>query len=330
MWCVRMEACSFLTVLAMSCTEQSIVKHARPYTLSILSCATALFATSACGNKGGADAAAEAEKKALDAAAASLVQPIGLVSAYHAELAAPPSKEKYFPARHPDLDRAMAAAATEIRHAVNAARQALDRAGANGTKDLETAIKAVTVACTDATESEALAKCVTSVTALDGALQKVDAVRAAAGATTKFPRVAPESVTEEAKKSLANYLKAKGSSAADQAYIKKRSDPGATSADVIGACQAAVEVATNTQAEFERSEEHIRLIAVTHKMAVESQCGRLSTAETLQKDLGDCKKKAKTPECKVVCGKVKSMVDDGLPAAAFEPLSKEYQDICAK
>ena len=290
--------------------------------------ATLLLA--ACGNNNAENAKAEAEKKAMDAAAASLAEPVGLLSAYQPHLAPPAEKDKYFPQRHPDLDRAMAAAATEIRHAANAARQAVERAAAEGTKDLETALKGVTVACTDATETEALAKCATAVKALDAALEKTDTARTAAGAATKFPRIAPESITPNAKKSLDKFLKAKGNSAADIEFVKKRSDPGVMSQDVIGACQAAVAEADKTQTEYERAEEHIRLIAVTHKMALESQCGRLGNADTMQKDVAGCKKKAKTPECKVVCGKAKALIDDGVPAAAFEPLAKEYTEVCEK
>lgn len=290
----------------------------------------ALLLVPACGGGGSGDDKGEAEKKALEAAAAGLVEPVGLLSAYQPHLAPPDDKQKYFPQRHADLDRAMAAAATEIRHAANAARQNLERAGAAGTKDVEPALKGVTVACTDATELEALAKCATAVTALDAALQKADAARTAAGASAKIPRIAPESVTSAAKKSLDNFLKAKGSSAVDVEYVKKRSDPGVTSADVISACQAAVAEADTTQKQFERTEEHIRLIAVTHKMSLESQCGRLSGADTMQKDVAGCKKKAKTPDCKVVCGKAKAMISDGLPAAAFEPFAKEYAEICEK
>jgi hypothetical protein len=65
-------------------------------------------------------------------------------------------------------------------------------------------------------------------------------------------------------------------------------------------------------------------------MAVDSQCTRLSTAEGLRKDVEGCKKKAKSAECKVTCGKAKNMLDDGLPAATFEPLAKDFAAICEK
>ncbi|MBK8257111.1 MAG: hypothetical protein IPK82_31125 [Polyangiaceae bacterium] len=280
-----------------------------------------------CG-AGSGDEKAAAEKAALDAAATALVEPVGLISAYRPHLAPPDDKVKYAPKNHADLDRAMGAAANEIRHAANAARQAVERAGAAGTKDLETALKGVTAVCMDTQEHEVVAKCATAVTALDSALEKAEAARTAAGASKKIPRLAPDSITEAAKKSLNSFLKAKGSGPAEAAFLAKRADPGALSADVIGACQAAASEAEATQAQFEKAEEPIRLVAVTHKMMLDVQCGKLSAAETLRKDLGDCKKKAKTPECKVVCGKAKTVVDDGIPAATFEPFVKEYAEIC--
>lgn len=283
-----------------------------------------------CGSKGSGDEKAEAEKKAFEAAAAALVQPVGLISAFRPHLAPPDDKVKYAPRRHNDLDRANTAAANEIRHAANSARQNVERAGAAGTKDLEAALTAVTVACTEASETEKVAKCAEAVTALDGALAKADAARTAAGAQTKIPRVAPESITEEAKKGVAPLLKAMGPGPAEQAYIAKRADTAATAADLISLCQAAGSEAEGTQKAFERADEPIRLVAVTHKMAVDSQCGKLSAAEGLRKDLGDCKKKAKSPECKVVCGKVKAMIDEGLPAATFEPIATDYPGICEK
>ena len=33
---------------------------------------------------------------------------------------------------------------------------------------------------------------------------------------------------------------------------------------------------------------------------------------------------------KIVCGKVRGWIDDGLPAAAYVPIEKDYADICGK
>lgn len=305
-----------------------VVTQAHQRALAVLALGLAFGA--GCGNSDDGKAKAEAEKKAFDAAAAVLVEPIGLISAYQPHLSLPDLSKKYTPPRKNDVDKALFEAANEIRHAANGASQNVERAGAEGTKELEAALKSVAVACTDPPGDAEIAKCAAAVTALDAALAKADAARTAAGAATKIPRIAPESVTENAKKSLAAFLKAKGPGTAEQALIAKRADPNAAAGDVIAACQAAATEAEDVQRQFEHAEEPLRLVAVTHKMAVDSQCGRLSAAEGLRKDVGDCKKKAKSPECKVTCGKAKAMLDDGLPAAAFEPLAKDYAANCEK
>lgn len=275
-----------------------------------------------------AEKKAEAEKKAFDTAAASLVEPVGLISGYRPHLAPPDDTIKYAPKRHADLDRAMGAAANEIRHAANAARQALERAGAEGTKDLETALKGVTGVCTDSQEAEIVAKCAAAVKGLDTALEQADQRRTAAGAATKIPRIAPESITADAKKAVESFLRAKGSGPAEAEFVKKRADASATAADVIAACQTAVSEAEATQKQFERADEPIRLVAVTHKMAVESQCNKLGATDQLRKEVGECKKKAKSSECKIACGKAKALIDEGVPAATFEAFPKEYAEIC--
>ena len=55
-------------------------------------------------------------------------------------------------------------------------------------------------------------------------------------------------------------------------------------------------------------------------MSLDSQCKQLEATENLRKDLVDCKKKAKSTECKVVCSKVKARVEEGVPAAVFATL----------
>lgn len=281
-----------------------------------------------CGS--GVDEKAEAEKKALDAAATAIVEPVGLISAYRPHLAPPDDKVPYAPKRHADLDRAMGAAANEIRHAANAARQNVERAGAAGTKDLEAALKGVTAVCMDTQEPEVVAKCATAVTALDAALEKAEAARTAAGAAKPVPRIAPASITADAKKAVDSFLRARGSGPAEATFVAKRADASAAVADVVAACQAAGSEAEATQKQFERADEPIRLVAVTHKMAIDSQCNKMNAAETLRKEVLDCKKKAKSSECKVTCGKAKVMIDDGVPAAAFESFPKEYAEICEK
>jgi hypothetical protein len=295
--------------------------------LSALSLLLFQAVTPGCGPSD-AEKKAEAEKKALDAAFTSIVEPVGLISAYRPHLAPPDDTVKYAPKRHADLDRAMGAAANEIRHAANAARQNVERAGAGGTKNLEAALKGVTAVCMDTQEPEVVAKCENAVKALDVALDQAEATRTAAGASVKVPRIAPTSITADAKKAVDSFLRARGSGPSEAEFVKKRADPAAAVSDVIAACESAASEAEATQKQFERAEEPIRLVAVTHKMALDSQCSKLKAADTLRKEVGECKKKAKSSECKISCGKAKVMIDDGLPAATFEPLAKEYAEIC--
>ncbi len=277
-----------------------------------------------------ADEQAAAEKSAHEAAIADLKQPIAIIAAYVPYARYPEGTDKYTPQRHPDLDKSTLAAANEIRYAANKARQKLEVSSANATKDLQGALKAVTEACADAVEPGTLTKCAGTVKALDAALEKTGAAAAAMGVAGKYPRVAPESVTDEARAAIAPFLKAKGPAAAETAYVAKRSDPKASPADVMGACQAAQGDADDAARNFEKADEPIRLVAVTRKMARDSQCRRLDELQNLGKDLIDCRKKTKSTECRIVCGKVKNWIDDGLPAAAFTPVEKDYADICGK
>jgi hypothetical protein len=280
--------------------------------------------------KGGGDADdAGAGKAAHEAAIEQLKQPVAIVAAYKGYLVPPDvSQDKYAPKRRPDAEKISICAANEIRHAANAARQNLQRTNAAMSKELDDALQAVANVCTDAVDPEALAKCTAAIQAFDDALGKGAAAASAAGATAKFPRVAPDAVTEEAKKSIAPFLKARGPSAAEKAYIAKRADANVTALDLMTACQSAAEEAGAVAKAYDQADEPVRLIAVTHKMSLDSQCGALNATETLRKDVDDCRKKAKTPECKIVCGKAKAIVENGVPAATFAPLEKDVADVC--
>jgi hypothetical protein len=188
----------------------------------------------------------------------------------------------------------------------------------------------VTGACADADDQDKLAKCSDAVKALDAALDKANAAAAAMGVTAKYPRVAPDAVTDEARNAMASFLKARGPGAAEKAFVEKRSDPKATQADVIAACQAAQDDSNAAAQAFEKADEPIRLTAATRKMAIDSQCRRLGEIDGLSKDLAGCRKKPKSADCKVVCGKMKIWVEDGYPAAAFVPVTKDYDEICGK
>jgi hypothetical protein len=283
----------------------------------------------------GQDPAAQPEggdaKKVHEAAIADLKQPIALVSIYLEHVKVPEKPEPYMPKRRPDLEKASLAAANEIRHAANGAKQKLERGSNEATKDLVTALGAVATSCAEATEPGQQDKCVASVKALDAALEKSSAAATAAGASGKYPRVGPQALTEEAKKAAAPLLKTRGPGSVEADYFAKRKDPALSAADLIAACQAAQGEVDGMAKAFEKADEPIRLVAVTHKMSMDSQCNGLNGVEKLRGELAECKKsKKKTPECTNTCGKVKALVEDGVPAAAFAGMAKEHEETCAE
>jgi hypothetical protein len=283
----------------------------------------------------GQDPAAQPEggdkKKVHETAMAELKQPIALVSIYLPHVKVPEKPEQYMPKRRPDLEKASVASANEIRHAANGAKQKLERGGSEATKDLVTVLGTVATSCAEATEPGQQDACVAAVKALDAVLDKSTAAATAAGASGKYPRVGPEAITDEAKKSAAPMLKTLGPGSVEADYLAKRKDTAVTSADLISACQAAQgEVDTMAKA-FEKADEPIRLVAVTHKMSMDSQCNGLNGVEKLRGELAECKKtKKKAPECSNACGRVKALVEDGVPAAAFAGMGKEHEEACAE
>lgn len=301
----------------------------KPWTMVAIA---GLCALAACGKGKDENGEAEAEKKAHESAIADLKQPIALISVYAPFVSYPPeSKDKYFPKRHTDLEQSTQTAANEVRYAANKAKQTLEVSSAKATVDLQGALKNVTTSCADAVEPEMLDKCNAALKALDASLEKTQAAATAMGVAGKYPRIGPDAVTPEAKKAIDPFLRSKGPTDADKAYAQKRADAGASVADVITACQAAMNDASSAASTFEKAEESIRLIAVKRKMSMDSQCHILEVVQGLQKDVNDCRKKPKNnTDCKVVCGKAKNVLDEGVPAAAFQSLQTDFNDVCDK
>lgn len=282
-----------------------------------------------CGKGDAGAEAAEATKKAHAAAITALRQPVALIAVYAPYAKYPEGTDKYAPQRHSDLDKSTECAANEVRYAANKAKQKLE-VDADAATDLQAAFGAVTQACADATEPGSLTKCTAAVAALDASLDKTGAAAAALGVAGKYPRIGPDAVTDEAKAAIAPFLRAKGPGDNEKAYVAKRADPRASVVEVQSACAAADGDAAAAMSAFEKADEPIRMVAVTRKLALDSQCRRLDEIQGLSKDVGDCRKKAKakTTECKIVCGKAKNALEVGLPAAVFAPLEKDVADIC--
>jgi hypothetical protein len=280
----------------------------------------------ACKSEQAGDGAAEADKKAFEKAASVMKQASARMAAYQPHLALPESKEKYAWTRGADAAKAAMFAANEVRHAANEARQKIETGAAPVTKPLVEALGNLSSQCTDAAEPPALEKCKAALKALDDVLAKTSVP----GVTGKLPRIAPESVTPEATAAMAPFLKVKGPTAGEKTFAQKRADPAASVADVISACQAAAGEVSDIASQFEKADEPIRLIGVTHKMSIEAQCAGLTTADNVRSELEVCKKKKKSTECSIACGKAKNLLEQGLPAAAFTPIEKEHGDSCSK
>lgn len=283
----------------------------------------------ACGPKTDPAAEAAAKKKQIDDALAVLGPSIGKISAFQPHIVLPDEKDPYAPANRQSDVRAATAAANEVRHEATAARQALKKAGSPVTAPIETALDAVSTACADAKEEAQIQGCLKSITGLDEALDKASADATAAGAGSKLPRVGKDAITKEAEATTRHLVTARGPGPEETAFCAKRADPKATFDDLDKACGKALEEADAAATQYENADEPIRLVAVTRKMGMASQCKRLRTAETARTELNDvCKKKPNSSECAIACGKAKAVIDDGLPAAYFEVIKKEQEDAC--
>ena len=315
----------------MSCSLFRAMLAGMKPTYRMTLAAMGLFVVAAAGCKGNNEAAekAAAEKKALEAAQAEVNKSVGLISAYLPYMSDPGAKEKYATKRRNDMQRATELAATEIRHVANGARQRVDKGDSAATKALSEAFAAISTACTDANEQPKLDACTAKIKALDEALGKFEAAGTAVGLTAKVPRVGPAAVTDDAKKAIASYVKARGPGQAESAFFAKCADEKATVTAVIEACRAAATETEQVANAYEKADEPIRVLSATHNMSVGAQCNALTAVETVQKEVVACKKK-KTPECNTSCAKAKTILDDGIPAAAFATLPTEYADSCEK
>ncbi len=301
----------------------------RIHQMTLAAVGVVFFAAAGCKGKDEAAEKAAAEKKALEAALVVVGKYVPLISVYLPYTADPGASEKFATKRRSDMQRATEQAATEIRHAANGARQRVD-VNVPTTKALSEAFAAVATACTDANEQPKLDGCTAKVKALDEALGKFEDACRAAGLTAKVPRVGPAAITDDAKKAIASYVKARGPGKAEAAFLAKCADEKATVSAVIEACRAAATEAEQIADGYEKAEESIRILSATHKMSIGAQCNALGGIEVAQKEVVDCKKKPTTPECSISCAKVKTVLDDGIPAAAFASLPKEYADTCEK
>ena len=278
------------------------------------------------------------DKTAYEDATKLLSEKVALISLYQPHLDLP-KPQKYDPSKRTDLNRACAHAANEIRHAANGARQRLGRSTNASIKELAGAFAEVSKICADLEGNpEELAKCKDAVNVLDGKLQDHASKASKAGATAKFPRVAPEFVTDRARESIKLFLQAKGPGPQEKKYLDSRRDPKAAPADITMGCDAAAQEAQVTMDLMAKSgNEDVRKVSAHHKAAVDGQCNRVKDSASLLGGLQTCKEREDDvkkdeelqAECKLACSKVKGRIDDGVRAAAFEPMGELYEYVCA-
>lgn len=297
------------------------------------------IATIACN--GAQTAKSGATKEDYDKAIESLTEPIALISAYQPHLTEPPPI-KYPPKRRSNVDEAMWQAADEIRHACNRARQMGNRTGSTVAKSLEQPFLEVAKACAAPEEPDDVERCKKAVLKLDTQLAETAAASMAAGVTKKFPRIAPETVTDKAKKKIAPYLSAKGPTKTEKEYWALRAKQDTTVQELIMACRAAEGEANTVMLGFEKTDETLHKLAAKHKIAVEAECNRLNYVANTQDGITKCREEPDKPPpkrtkeekeefeklCKLNCANGRKIVADGVPAAVFTKMKDEYDEIC--
>lgn len=274
----------------------------------------------------------EPDLKAAYEKAVSEVKPkIGLIAVFKPHIDKP-KPQKYDPEKRTDLDRAVTFAANEVRHAANGAAQRLARSEAEEVKALAKPFEEVTKACANVEGDEAAAKCKAQVEALEKALKEANEKAKAAGATATFPPVEESSITDEAKKLLAQYDEARGPGEQEQKYFEMRRDESVKHTDLAMACTAAATEATATFNKYKASgNEELHKVSAHHKAALDGQCNRMKGLAGIVDVLVACKEEAGAPEeaeCTLACKKTKGRIEQGIPAAPFERLKKDYEEAC--
>ena len=301
----------------------------------------ALAALAACNGKDADQAASQ--KKDFETAIAELKEPVAIISIYQPFLTEADPGE-YAPKRRSNINEAMFQAANEIRHAANRARQVGSRTGSVVAKELTQPFLAVAKACAAPEEPAHVARCKKAVQTLDGQLAEVAAKSMALGVTTKFPRIAPEHVTDKAKKSIEWYLKAKGPSELEKKYRALRASKKAEIQEVIMACRAAEGEANTVMMTLEKKDETLHKLAAKHKIAVEAECNRMNFLANTHDEINNCRvdpdkppikldkeaQEEKDKKCNLACANGRKVVADGVPVAALHKLETDYKEVCTK
>lgn len=282
-------------------------------------------------------------KKQYEDAIKDLKEPVGLIAAYRPFLNEP-VRRKYDKKHRADVLEAMIQAADEVRHAANQGRQAGVRSGSSVSKELAPAMLEVSKICAALEEKTEVDKCAAEVDKLDKALGLAADKAKAAGVAAPFPRVAPESVTEKAKKSVGPYLAANGPGKIEKEYLKKRKDPKVRGDEVLQSCRSASGEAKTVMEGLDGKNDTLHKLAAKHYLLIDSLCNRLSFSLTTYDGVLKCKEDPDAPappkpptkeekekaesECRLQCANARKLIHDGVVSAQLEKMKDDFKEIC--
>jgi hypothetical protein len=187
-----------------------------------------------------------------------------------------------------------------------------------------------------------VSKCEVELKALDGVLKEYASKASAAGAKQKFPLIEAGSITPKAKAGLDVFKSAIGPTPEETKYLVSRKDKDIKPADLIAGCQAAATQANDTMTLLQKgSDPELGKLAAIHKLALDSQCNKLTLTDSLMMGLEECHpdKRKKAPPvppgedegedpCARVCAQSKTLLGKGIPAAAFEKFPEAFEGSC--
>jgi hypothetical protein len=149
-------------------------------------------------------------------------------------------------------------------------------------------------------------------------------------------------VSATAKVGLEQFKRAIGPTDDETKYLKSRKDSNIKPQDLISGCQGAATHADDVMKELQKgADPELGKLAAIHKLSLDSQCNKLTLADSLMTGLDDCqpekRKKAPPPPpgeeegedpCARVCAQSKTLIDKGIPAAAFEKFPEAFETSC--
>jgi hypothetical protein len=290
------------------------------------------------GGKGKTDEPTGAQ--AFDQAANELAPEVGLVAAYAPYLEMPKPEGKYAPKVGADHQHAAYVAGDEIRHAANRMRQFSQ---SPVVKTMDEALSNLTRGCMSAKEEPGWKKCREAVAAFDKALATKGQEASSAGSTAKWPRVAPEAVTDKVRQGMAPFLKTILANEPEKKLLSLLTDANAKPEDITSTCEMADQTQQGVTKEFDKGPEELHKLSAKHQQRIVGLCAQLGRAAGVFVEVKLCREEEKDPkhktlkkeeleereqQCKLACGHIKARLDEGVPAAVFETMQQDYDEYC--